>query len=121
MVVLPICLWVRHEGACVRNVPVSQSECVCATNVTVGELRVHRCLSSAIVLMCLCHLCVPFCHLCVICVCHFGICVSFVCLPFAICVSFVCCVMCFVFAPLKAEMVFFRNKRLFVNVHERKQ
>ena len=111
---------------------MSQSECVCATNVTVGELRVHRCLSSAIVLMCLCHLCLPFCHLCVICVCHFAIsvsfvclpfaiCVSFVCLPFAICVSFVCCVMCFVFAPLKAEMVFFRNKRLFVNVHERKQ
>ena len=89
---------------------MSQSECVCATNVTVGELRVHRCLSSAIVLMCLCHLCLPFCHLCVICVCHF-----------AICVSFVCCVMCFVFAPLKAEVVFFRNKRLFVNVHERKQ
>ena len=76
MVVLPICLWVRHERACVRNVLVSQSECVC---------------------------------------------VSFVCLPFAICVSFVCCVMCFVFAPLKAEMVFFRNKRLFVNVHDRKQ
>ena len=111
---------------------MSQSECVCATNVTVGELRVHRCLSSAIVLMCLCHLCLPFCHLCVICVCHFAIsvsfvclpcaiCVSFVCLPFAICVSFVCCVMCFVFAPLKAEVVFFRNKRLFVNVHERKQ
>ena len=47
---------------------MSQSECVCATNVTVGELRVHRCLSSAIVLMCLCHLCLPFCHLCVICV-----------------------------------------------------
>ena len=121
MVVLPICLWVRHEHACVRNVLVSQSECVCATNVTVGELRVHRCLSSAIVLMCLCHLCLPFCHLCVICVCHFAISVSFVCLPFAICVSFVCCVMCFVFAPLKAEVVFFRNKRLFVNVHERKQ
>ena len=132
MVVLPICLWVRHERACVRNVLVSQFECVCATNVPVGELRVHRCLSSAIVLMCLCHLCLPFCHLCVIlsailpslchlCVCHFAICVSFVCLPFAICVSFVCCVMCFVFAPLKAEMVFFRNKRLFVNVHERKQ
>ena len=121
MVVLPICLWVRHERACVRIVLVSQSECVCATNVTVGELRVHRCLSSAIVLMCLCHLCLPFCHLCVICVCHFALSVSFVCLPFAICVSFVCCVMCFVFAPLKAEVVFFRNKRLFVNVHERKQ
>ena len=122
---------------------MSHSECVCATNVTVGELRVHRCLSSAIVLMCLCHLCLPFCHLCVMCVCHFAIsvsfvclpfchlcvifvspfaiCVSFVCLPFAICVSFVCCVMYFVFAPPKAEMVFFRNKRLFVNVHERKQ
>ena len=42
MVVLPICLWVRHERACVRNVLVSQFECVCATNVTVGELRVHR-------------------------------------------------------------------------------
>ena len=69
---------------------MSQSECVCATNVTVGELRVHRCLSSAIVLMCLCHLCLPFCHLCVMCVCHFAICVSFVCLPFAIFVSFLC-------------------------------
>ena len=101
---------------------MSQFQCVCATNVTVGELRVHRCLSSAIVLMCLCHLCLPFCHLCVICVsailpsvCHLCVC------HFAICVSFVCCVMCFVFAPLKAEVVFFRNKRLFVNVHERKQ
>ena len=70
---------------------------------------------------CVCRLCLPFCHLCVICVCNFAICVSFVLLPFAICVSFVCCVMCFVFAPLKAEIVFFRNKRLFVNVHERKQ
>ena len=103
---------------------MSQFECVCATNVPVGELRVHRCLSSAIVLMCVCHLCLPFCHLCVICVCHFAISVSFVCLPFChlcvICVS-AFCVMCFVFAPLKAEMVFFRNKRLFVNVHERKQ
>ena len=69
---------------------MSQSECVCATNVTVGELRVHRCLSSAIVLMCLCHLCLPFCHLCVISVCHFAISVSFVCLPFAIFVSFLC-------------------------------
>ena len=103
----------RHECACVRNVLVSQSECVCATNVTVGELRVHRCLSSAIVLMCLCHLCLPFCHLCVICVCHFAISVSFVYLPFAICVSFVCCVMCFVFAPLKAEVVFFSKQKAF--------
>ena len=60
-------------------------------------------------------------YLCDLCVCHFAICVSFVCLPFAIFVSFVCYVMCFVFAPLKAEMVFFRNKRLLVNVHERKQ
>ena len=79
---------------------------------------------------CVCRLCLPFCHLCVICVCHFAISVSFVCLPFChlcvICVSAFChlcviCVMCFVFAPLKAEIVFFRNKRLFVNVHERKQ
>ena len=104
---------------------MSQFECVCATSVPVGELRVHRCLSSAIVLMCLCHLCLPFCHLCVICVsailpsachlcvCHFAICVSFVCLPFAICVSFLCCVMCFVFAPLKAEMVFFFKQKAF--------
>ena len=86
------------------------------------------CLSFVnVCVVCVCHfaICVSFvsailpsvCHLCV---CHFAICVSFVCLPFAICVPFVCCVMCFV-APLKAEMVFFRNKRLFVNVHERKQ
>ena len=109
---LLICLWVRHERACVRNVLVSQFECVCATNVPVGELRVHRCLSSAIVLMCLCHLCLPFCHLCVICVCHFAISVSFVCLPFChlcvICVSAFChlcviCVLCDVFCFCSTE------------------
>ena len=91
---------------------MSQFECVCATSVPVGELRVHRCLSSAIVLMCLCHLCLPFCHLCVICVCHFAISVSFVCLPFChlcvICVSAFChlcviCVLCDVFCFCSTE------------------
>ena len=69
---------------------MSQFECVCATNVTVGELRVHRCLSSAIVLMCLCHLCLPFCHLCVICVSAF-------------CHLCVICVLCDVFCFCSTE------------------
>ena len=87
---LLICLWVRNERACVRNLLVSQFECVCATNVPVGELRVHRCLSSAIVLMCLCHLCLPFCHLCVICVSAF-------------CHLCVICVLCDVFCFCSTE------------------
>ena len=50
---------------------MSQFECVCATNVPVGELRVHRCLSSAIVLMCLCrlHLWLSF-AIVLMCLCH---------------------------------------------------
>ena len=87
------------------------------------------CLSFVnVFVVCVCHfaICVSFVSailpsVCDVCVCHFAICVSFVCLPFPIFVSFVCHVMCFVLAPLKAEMVFFRNKRLLVNVHERKQ
>ena len=73
---------------------MSQFECVCATNVPVGELRVHRCLSSAIVLMCLCHLhlwlsfaivLMCLCHLhlwlsfaiVLMCLCHFHLWLSF--------------------------------------------
>ena len=50
---------------------MSQFECVCATNVPVGELRVHRCLSSAIDLMCLCHfhMWLSFASVPVICIC----------------------------------------------------
>ena len=92
---------------------MSQSECVCATNVTVGELRVHKCLSSAIVLMCLCHLCLPFCHLCVICVCHFASSVSFVCLPF--CHLCVICVLCdvFCFCSTESRGGFFLKQKAF--------
>ena len=103
---------------------MSHSECVCATNVTVGELRVHRCLSSAIVLMCVCVICV--CHfaicvsfvsailpsLCHLCVCHFAMWVSFVCMPFAICVSFVCCVL-FCFCSTESRGGFFSKQKAF--------
>ena len=103
---------------------MSQFECVCATNVLVGELPVHRCLSSAIVLMCLCQFCLPFCHLCVICVCHFAISVSFVCLPFChlcvICVSAFChlcviCVLCdvFCFCSTEGRDGFFSKQKAF--------
>ena len=78
MVVLPICLWVRHERACVGNVLVSQLECVCATNVPVDELRVHKCLSSAIVVMCRCHLYLWLSFAIVLmCQCHFHLWLSF--------------------------------------------
>ena len=81
---------------------MSQFECVCATNVTVGELRVHRCLSSAIVLMCLCHLCLPFCHLCVICVSAF-------------CHLRVICVLCdvFCFCSTESRGGFFSKQKAF--------
>ena len=92
---------------------MSQFQCVCATNVPVGELRMHRCLSSAIVLMCLCHLCLPFCHLCVIGVCHFAISVSFVCLPF--CHMCVICVLCDVlcFCSTRGRDGFFSRQKAF--------
>ena len=61
---------------------MSQFECVCATNVPVGELRVHRCLSSAIVLMCLCHfhLWLSF-AIVLMCLCHFLLWLSFASVP----------------------------------------
>ena len=97
--VLRVCLWVSYE-------------CI------------GVCLSSAIVLMCLCHLCLPFCHLCVICVCHFAISVSFVCLPFChlcvICVSAFChlcviCVLCdvFCFCSTESRDGFFSKQKAF--------
>ena len=45
---LPMCLWVIHERACVTNVPVWVSyQCACVTIVPVGKLRVYWCSECA--------------------------------------------------------------------------